>query len=132
MKFPITRESLQAFNKEEELAEQKEKRIQTMLELDIREICNEIESGMSKYSSEFESGMSKYSSEKQMRWGKYQSDSMDILSQHSTYKSVEGNIRYIKKKEYLPRLIEKLKETFIGCDIIITHPVHTWIIIDWS
>jgi hypothetical protein len=33
--------------------------------------------------------------------------------------------------KYLPQFIEKLKETFIGCDIIID-PLKTYLIIDWS
>lgn len=33
--------------------------------------------------------------------------------------------------EYLPQFIEKLKETFIGCDIIVD-PLKTYLIIDWS
>ena len=31
----------------------------------------------------------------------------------------------------IPRLVKKLKETFIGCDIIID-PLKTYVIIDWS
>ena len=33
--------------------------------------------------------------------------------------------------KYASQLIEKLKEVFIGCDII-TDPLKTYIIIDWS
>ena len=33
--------------------------------------------------------------------------------------------------DYLPRFILKLKEIFIGCDIIID-PLKTYVIIDWS
>ena len=33
--------------------------------------------------------------------------------------------------EYLPQFIDKLKETFIGCDIIVD-PLKTYLIIDWS
>ena len=33
--------------------------------------------------------------------------------------------------EYLYRFIDKLKETFIGCDIIVD-PLKTYLIIDWS
>jgi hypothetical protein len=33
--------------------------------------------------------------------------------------------------EYLPIFIDKLKENFVGCDIIID-PLKTYLIIDWS
>jgi hypothetical protein len=36
-----------------------------------------------------------------------------------------------KIDEYLPLFVEKLKEVFIGCDIIID-PLKTYLIIDWS
>jgi hypothetical protein len=34
-------------------------------------------------------------------------------------------------REHLPQFIEKLKAVFIGCDII-TDPLKTYLIIDWS
>ena len=37
----------------------------------------------------------------------------------------------MEKAPYLPRFVEKLKETFVGCDIIID-PLKTYLIIDWS
>jgi len=39
--------------------------------------------------------------------------------------------RQSKTDEYLPQFINKLKEIFIGCDIIID-PLKTYLIIDWS
>ena len=45
-------------------------------------------------------------------------------------KFVWRNIHQIEAR-YLSRFIEKLKETFIGCDIIVD-PLKTYIIIDWS
>jgi hypothetical protein len=35
------------------------------------------------------------------------------------------------KKDYIPIFIDKVKEVFIGCDIIID-PLKTYLIIDWS
>jgi hypothetical protein len=35
------------------------------------------------------------------------------------------------KKDYIPIFIDKVKELFIGCNIIID-PLKTYIIIDWS
>ena len=50
--------------------------------------------------------------------------------------NIHINIRNLSKfshtlDEYLPRIIDKLKEIFIGCDIIID-PLKTYLIIDWS
>ena len=33
--------------------------------------------------------------------------------------------------EHIPMLIEKLKQLFIGCDIVID-PLKTYLVIDWS
>ena len=118
MKFPITRESLQAFDKTKEDAEQKEELIQRMLEFDVKEICNEVVKGMSQYSCE-----------KRFIWRKIQ---QNIMRHHQNIMRQSGNgaQSQIKTNEYLPRLIEKLHETFIGCDII-ADPLQTYLIISW-
>ena len=108
MKFPITRESLQAFDQTKEEAEQKKELIQDMLEKDITEICSTVKRGMPEYSRE-----------KRMIW--------------QTSKCLNGERGYyprISMDEYLPRLIEKLQETFVGCDIIMD-PLQTYIVISW-
>ena len=106
MKFPITRESLQAFDQKKEDAEKKEQYFHRVLEADVTSICNEVAKGMSSYSREKKFVCRNF-------------------SQHRT-REAGINIDY-----YLPRLIERLKETFIGCDVIID-PLKTYIIIDWS
>lgn len=117
MKFPITRESLQAFDQKKEAAEQKEEFIQGILESDITEICNEVKNGMSKYSCE-----------KRIIW----KGLTENIRGQGNYPAGNGCwSSSIHIDEYLPRLIDKLKETFLGCDII-TDPLKTYIIISWA
>ena len=123
MKFPITRETLQAFDQKKEDAEKQEEIIQWMLEADTKAICTEVVRGMSNYSRE-----------KKFVWrdlNNVQRPSISVRSGPSI--SVRSGIgpSQITKDIYLPRIIEKLKETFIGCDVI-SDPLKTYIIIDWS
>jgi hypothetical protein len=113
MKFPITRESLQAFDQEKENAEKKEEYIQYMLDADIKAICNQLANGMSQYSRD-----------KKFVWREITNSRRSSIYQ-------PGNSYYIPIDEYLPRIIEKLKCTFINCDVI-SDPLKTYIIIDWS
>ena len=106
MKFPITREILQTYNRvkaQEELIEEENQKLLTKY---LDGICNDFKQCMP--------------------------------SNVETKKFVWNNIKHIrsickgsKYDEYLPQFIEKLKEIFIGCDIIID-PLKTYIIIDWS
>ena len=93
MKFPVTRECLQAFDYIKEREELKDEEIQKILD----QLCKE-----------FKQGMFSNSKEKKFVW---------------------RNLRSISA--YLPRFIEKLKEVFIGCDIIVD-PLKTYLIIYWS
>jgi UDP-N-acetylglucosamine pyrophosphorylase len=105
MKFPITRESLQAFDYAKEQEELREEEIQKTLSLILEELC-----------TEFKKGMSSNSKEKRFVWRK-----LHII-----------NIKnYSSNKDYIPMFIDKVKETFVGCDIIID-PLKTYLIIDWS
>jgi hypothetical protein len=109
MKFPITRESLQSFDQKAEDAEKKKERIRVLLECDVKEICNAIVKGMSIYSRE-----------KRFIWTGVNNVRMRV-----------ENPSEINIDEYLSRIIERLKETFIGCDII-CDPLKSYIVIDWS
>lgn len=110
MKFPITREALQAFDKKAEDAEQKEAFIQRMIECDVKLICDEIVRRMSTLSRE-----------KRFIW-----NGLRINNRFGKYEQPQISI-----DEYLPRLINKLQETFLGCDII-SDPLKTYLIIDWT
>jgi len=109
MKFPITRESLQAFDYAKEQEELREDEIQKELILHLDRLCKE-----------FKKTMLSNSKEKKFVWS---------LNHNIGMMNFED--RSLPKKDYIPIFIEKLKELFIGCDIIID-PLKTYLIIDWS
>jgi hypothetical protein len=117
MKFPITRESLQAFDPVREEEEKIEEEIQKNFTKTIDIICKE-----------FQQNMPSNSKQKRYVW-----QNLHLI--RNLYINVQFSVGPISKKvnidEHLPRFIEKLKETFIGCDIIID-PLKTYLIIDWS
>jgi hypothetical protein len=102
MKFPITRESLQAFDYAKEQEELRKEEVQKILAETLERFC-----------TEFKQAMLSNSKEKKFVW-------------HSLNK-----VRFTFPKELLPQFIEKLQYTFVGCDVIID-PLKTYIIIDWS
>lgn len=109
MKFPITRECLQAFDYAKEQDELKEEEIQKRLTQILEQLCKD-----------FKQSMPSNSKEKKFVWRQLQ----NIRQFHTQgFNS--------KLDEYVPQFIEKLKEAFIGCDIIID-PLKTYLIIDWS
>ena len=119
MKFPITRESLQAFDQKKEDAEQKEEFVQRMIEMCVKEICNEVVKGMTTYSRE-----------KRFIWSNLRLS--NGINYEMTYRTGGGGTtQHITIEFIFPRLVEKLKETFIGCDIFVD-PLKTYLIIDWS
>ena len=117
MKFPISRETLQAFDYAKEQEELKEEEVQKAFINTIDIICKEVRRSI--YTN---------SNEKKYIWRNLHL----IRNLHTEVRFPIGS--YIKRTtmdEYLPRFIDMLKETFIGCDIIID-PLKTYIIIDWS
>jgi len=110
MKFPITRESLQAFDYLKEREEIKEEEIQKRFTLILDGLCKE-------FNQTIVSNMK----EKRFVWRHI----------HNVGQFHIPGFNQPKIDEYLPRFIERLKELFIGCDIIID-PLKTYLIIDWS
>lgn len=109
MKFPITRECLQAFDIVKEKEELKEEEIQKRFTLILDQLCKE-----------FMQSMPSNSKEKKFVWRQLHNiRQFHIPGFNSTM------------DEHLPLFIEKLKAVFIGCDIIID-PLKTYLIIDWS
>jgi len=110
MKFPITRESLQAFDYAKEQEEVKEEEVQKRFTQILDQLCRE-----------FKQSMVTNSKEKKFVWRQLQhirQFSIPVFTQP-------------KLDEYLHCFVEKLKETFVGCDIIID-PLKTYLIIDWN
>ena len=109
MKFPITRETLQAFDYAKEQEGWWEEEIQKRFSLILDGLCKE-----------FNRAMPSNSKEKKFVW----------RGLHYVRQFHSPGL-YSKMDEYFPLFIEKLKEVFIGCDIIID-PLKTYLIIDWS
>ena len=109
MKFPITRESLQAFDYAKDQAELKEEEIQKLLTLNLDGLCKE-----------FKQAMPSNTKEKKFVWRRLHNITM-----------INHPDRSLSKKDYIPIFIDRVKEVFIGCDIIID-PLKTYLIIDWS
>ena len=109
MKFPITRESLQAFDYAKEQEELKEEEIQKTLVQILDQLCKE-----------FKQSMPSNSREKKFVWRGV-----------NNIRMINHQDRNSLKNDYIPIFIDKVKEVFIGCDIIID-PLKTYLIIDWS
>jgi hypothetical protein len=109
MKFPITRESLQAYDYVKEQEEVKEEEVQKQLMLNLDQLCKD-----------FKGSMPSNSKEKKFVWRGLHNI---LMMNHQD--------RNPLKKDYISMFIDKLKGVFIGCDIIID-PLKTYLIIDWS
>ena len=120
MKFPITRESLQAFDYAKEQEELKEEEIQKRLALILDGLCKE-----------FNQAMPSNSKEKKFVWRGLNNITMMHHQDRNSLIMMHHQDRNSAKKDYIPIFIDKLKEVFIGCDIIID-PLKTYLIIDWS
>jgi hypothetical protein len=134
MKFPITRESLQAIDQVKEKKEKDDIAIQTHINSLIHGICQEIENlmlwempkqgGICQAQHLIDSQKNaheKIMSDKRFIWG----------SLRNIRQTFRGSYLDTSESILIQRLVEKLKETFIGCDIIID-PLKTYLIIDWS
>lgn len=119
MKFPITRESLQAFDYAKEQQGLKEGEIQKRFAQIIEELCKE-----------FKQTMPQNSKEKMFVWRNIPLV-RNLNLWNPAYATSSCQAKYSKTDEHLPEFVDKLKEVFIGCDIIID-PLKTYLIIDWS
>ena len=109
MKFPITRESLQVFDYAKEKEELREEELQKCLAQILEQLCKE-----------FKQCMVSNMKEKKFVWRQ--------LHRVRQFHIQESGSEMDK---YLPIFIDKLKEIFVGCDIIVD-PLKTYLIIDWS
>ena len=117
MKFPITREALQEFDYAKDQEELMEKEVQKSLTQLVDIICKEVQASMRSLSKE-----------KKYVWRNLH------LARHLNIMSTLNHLHIMNTTnvdKYLPRFIEKLQETFIGCDIIMD-PLKSYLIIDWS
>ena len=117
MKFPITREALQVFDYAKDQEELMEKEVQKSLTQLVDIICNEVQKSMRSLSKE-----------KKYVWRNLH------LARHLNIMTSLNHLHIMNTTnvdKYLPRFIEKLQETFIGCDIIMDR-LKSYLIIDWS
>ena len=136
MKFPITRESLQAYDPVKEAAEKKEEQIQLGLNQMLIQLRNDFEEGMKVYA------------EKEAGWRRHQD--MDLHHQNRYCKPILPekmfiwrNLQQKSQPVYsvpgfgistifpITRFLEMVKGDFVGCAIIVD-PLKTYLIIDWS
>ena len=121
MKFPITRESLQAFDYAKEQEEMRNEEIQKLFVHVLEQFCRE-----------FKQGMPQNSKERKFVWRNiHMIRNIHVPNPLFNPTGMAGQGRYSKTDDYLPQFVDKLKEIFIGCDIIID-PLKTYLIIDWS
>ena len=120
MKFPITRESLQAFDYAKAQQELREEEIQKQFKIVLESFCKE-----------FKQTMPQNSKEKKFVWRTIHMIRHIHVPNPINPTAMAHQGSHSKMDDYLPQFIEKLKELFIGCDIIID-PLKTYLIIDWS
>jgi hypothetical protein len=118
MKFPITRETLQKLTVEMLLKERAEEEIQKKLNEFLEEVC-----------TAFQAGIKFALNEKKFVWRGL--DKIRRLALPPGYFPPQGTPSKYNLGVYLPTFIEKLKERFVGCTIV-TDPLQTYLIIDWS
>ena len=134
MKFPITRESLQAFDYAKEQEELKEEEIQKRLAIILDQLCREFKLNMQSNSKEKRFVWRQVRQITQIDQGSSGPGNMSMPKYMPSKDNVPGKDSIYEKAPhmgYLPQFIDKLKEVFIGCDIIVD-PLKTYLIIDWS
>ena len=133
MKLPITRESLRAFDPVKERNDKDEIAIQNHINQLVQGIADTIENRMSWT-------MPKPGGQVMVR--------PSLSDQEKAHKQIINDRRFVwdgvrnirntgrsileaNSSVLVQLLVEKLKENFIGCDIIVD-PLKTYLIIDWS
>ena len=110
MKFPITRFSLQVFDYEKDQEEEKQEAVDKILKEIMNDLCK----------------LFKKTIRSNRREQKFVWNHLHVVRQIFIPGFPTPSI-----DEYVPQFIEKLKDTFIGCDIIMD-PMKTYIIIKWE
>ena len=151
MKFPITRESLLAYDPVKEDAEKKEDQLQGALYQMLTQLRNDFEAAMPYMATQKELSMIKQqekgdipmlmTSEKALTYARAKAcveASQNFQDKRFIWNGLQQKIdainyrpRNIITLEHIPRFVDMVKESFIGCAIIVD-PLKTYIIIDWS
>ena len=140
MQFPITRDSLKAFNRENVIAEkEKQKRFDLYRTL-IKNISTDVEQSLLNSKIPITQYIWKdirviehwknIMNEPHILNNIMNQPQINLLQYCSQYSRNNHQTDETLNK-YLPEFIDLLKETFIDCEIIID-PLKTYLIIDWS
>jgi hypothetical protein len=136
MKFPITRERLQEFDPVQEKKDKDEITIQNHINMLVNNIGGQIENILS-WTMPKPGGMAVPQS--LITNAKHAHEAM-MAQKQFVWRDIKNirNLSYSRNDKIdaddsvlITLLVQKLKETFIGCDIIVD-PLKTYLIIDWS
>jgi len=138
MKFPVTRESLLAYDPVKQAAEKKEEQLQGALYQMLVQLRNDFEAAMPKDPSQNDTRGISLS-----RTTKEQDAIARIKDNFEQKRFIWSNLQHKIQEvsfypgcvpitlEHIPRFIDMVQESFIGCAVIVD-PLKTYIIIDWS
>jgi len=133
MKLPITRESLRAFDPVKEKKDKDDITVKNHINLVVQGIADNIENIMSwtmpKPGVEVMPKSSITGAQRAQQ--AMMNDKRFIWEGLRNIRNTGRSILDVNESILIQLLVEKLKETFIGCDIIID-PLKTYLIIDWS
>lgn len=133
MKLPITRESLRAFDPVKEKKDKDDITVKNHINLVVQGIADNIENIMSwtmpKPGGEIMPKSSITGAQRAQQ--AMMNDKRFIWEGLRNIRNTGRSILDVNESILIQLLVEKLKETFIGCDIIID-PLKTYLIIDWS
>jgi hypothetical protein len=141
MDFPITRESLKAFNREFHIAEKERlwrydfymiliKKISTGMEQTL--LNSYINTPVTQYIWRDIRVIAQWKTimnQPHMLKNIMNQPNINLVQHYSSYSDYHGTDETLTK--YLPEFISLLKENFIDCNIIVD-PLKTYLIIDWS
>ena len=145
MKFPITRNELQNFNKKKEINEKEKEERYKFFNILIEDICNKLENELlNPWINKNDTKIIWKDIDFLLFW-KELSNSNKCNFYQLSYDNIKNtfNRNYnhpnyhrtmeqeVKLNEYLVEFIDLLKKNFIDCDITVD-PLKTYIIIDWS
>ena len=111
MKFPITREQLQAYDPEKELLEQAEQLLDKGITSLIQQLCTELKQRMPIYS----------------RYKQY----VQYISVQHLQTTLPQYINRTNGPWFLERYLKRVQEMFIGCDVS-NNTSNQSLMIDWS
>ena len=159
MEFPITREALQNFNRAAAQEKKEKEQRYDFYKTLIKYICKDVENKMMTSQQILNNSLGlpqnfnpQHDTGSVLNATQYVWKDIGILAHwptliHTQNQNYDNAIQYYKRNnlgkngynvnhakqfnQSLPEFIEMLKETFIGCDIIVD-PLKTYLIIDWS